>query len=459
MKQRQWRGRTPDAGRKTPNAFAGLTLVEILMSLLVTGIGVLGVVALLPIAFVRAVQATNLTNGTILRYNAESMIQVNQSLLARWQPNQIYSATTPNYLVAEGMGGAINGDLIVNPNYPNIGFQCTTAGTSGLIPPTWNTTVNSTTPDGTCVWTTRLYAANPPTSPIGFPPQKFASAYGIGYVIDPLGWYALGSPLQTNLGNNNGTVDVNAFPRFNAQVPNAVAASYQAYLPDSFVEIVRAAVNPAGVTPNSVTLMNNADLSGVAYSPLSTFAAAPFPYIVSRVVMTDSTGKTSQTRLVTGTNVATSTVSWSANDPIVGTFVPATARVESQEQRYTWLLTVIPSSGGGSSSVQVTVFFNRSPVASDEQVVQEVTPNADGVVTPFHFTYAAGNKPFAKKGSFLFDCYFGRWYRIRNIANDTGTAFDVFVDQARQPGDMLVSNTFGAVFMKGVVDVYTLPLQ
>ncbi len=162
---------------------------------------------------------------------------------------------------------------------------------------------------------------------------------------------------------------------------------------------------------------------------------------------------------MTGTNVATATVTWSANDPIVGSFVPANVRVESQEQRYTWLLTVIPSSGGGSSNVQVAVFFNRSPVQSDEQVVQEQTPNADGVATPFHFAYPAGNKPFAKKGSFLFDCYFGRWYRIANIANDTGTGFDVFVDQPRQAADMLVSKTFGAVFMRGVVDVYTLPLK
>ena len=60
------------------------------MSLMVTGIGVLGVVALLPLAFVRAVQATNLTNGTILRYNAESMLTVNQRLLLRWQANQQY---------------------------------------------------------------------------------------------------------------------------------------------------------------------------------------------------------------------------------------------------------------------------------------------------------------------------------------------------------------------------------
>ena len=125
------------------------------MSLMVTGIGVLGVVALLPLAFVRAVQATNLTNGTILRYNAESLIDINPRLLLRWQPNTAYSNTTPNYLDSEGVPGSL-GDLIINPNFPNVGFQCTArpAGISGPVQPTWNTTVGQTTTDGSCVWTT-----------------------------------------------------------------------------------------------------------------------------------------------------------------------------------------------------------------------------------------------------------------------------------------------------------------
>jgi hypothetical protein len=116
----------------------------------------------------------------------------------------------------------------------------------------------------------------------------------------------------------------------------------------------------------------------------------------------------------------------------------------------------MPSSGGGSSNVEVTVFFHRPLVATDEQVFQAT--GVDGVQTPFTISYS-GTKPFIKKGAFLFDAYFGRWYRILNITNDTGSTVQVFVDQSRPSADVLTSKTFGAVFMRGVVDVFPLPLK
>jgi hypothetical protein len=429
-----------------------MTLVEVLMSMLVTGIGVLGVISLLPLAYVRAVQATNLTNGTILRYDAESMIDINPRLLLRWQAQQAYSSTTPIY-------GGSTGDIIINSNYTGIAFQCTTSGTSGvlppptsgLVPPAWNTTVGGTTNDGTVVWTTVQNATTP------LPPTQF--------VIDPLGWYAMSATptLQTTLGNNGaGAAYANAIPRFNGEVPNAVAAAMQAYLPDSWVEQARAPVS--SFTANSATL-NGPDLSSVAFSTPATLAAATAPYSISRVVLIDATGKVSQTRIITGiaSPTVSPVVSWSASDPLTGTFTPVIARVETQELRYTWLLTVIPSSGGGTSNVEVTVFFHRPLLATDEQAY--TAAGADGVQTPFPVTYS-GTKPFVKKGSFLFDCVFGRWYRVLNIANDNGSSFQVFVDQQRPSTDVIKAQrqlnlglNFGAVFMRGVVDVFPLPLK
>ncbi len=138
---------------------------------------------------------------------------------------------------------------------------------------------------------------------------------------------------------------------------------------------------------------------------------------------------------------------------------PRRRSVETQQPRYSWLLTITGAGTSTPANIEVTVFFNRTGTALDEQVFQEQTPNADGVTTPFHFAYTPGKKPFVKKGSFLFDCYYGRWYRVVNVLNDTGSAFDITVDQPRLQGDMLLGTTFGAVFMRGVVDVFPITPQ
>ena len=59
----------------------------------------------------------------------------------------------------------------------------------------------------------------------------------------------------------------------------------------------------------------------------------------------------------------------------------------------------------------------------------------------------------------MFDCYFGRWYRISNIANDTGSSVQIYVDSARPQSDVTTSLNFGVLFMRGVVDEYPLSLK
>jgi Tfp pilus assembly protein PilV len=430
----------------TVRSYAGLTLVEVLMSMMVAGIGILSVIVLLPLSFVRAVQATNMTNGTILRFNAECLSDVNPSLLLRWQANQNYSATTPN---ASSVNGGAAGDIVLVPGFTNSLFQCTTAGTSGLTVPPWVTTGPTT--DGGVTWT-----------PFPNPPAAF--------VVDPMGWNALGAPLQTNFGNNGATppaVDPKALPRFNGELSSIGLAAVMAALPDSWIEQGRGGVT--AFTTNTVTI-TGPDLSAVG----SSVPAAPSTNIpvMSRVVLLDATGKASETRIVTSINPAAGVVTWggtianptAGNDPIPPSFTPVQARVETKDTRYTWILTVHPNppaaSGGPSWNVTVTIFFNRSLVSLDEQVYQAT--GADGLQTPFTVNYPAGAKPqYVKKGGFVFDCYFGRWYRIVNVVNDPTLAntLDVYVDQSRPQTDVLTNLKFGVVFMRGVVDQYPLVLK
>ncbi len=52
----------------------GVTLVEVLMSLLVVGVGLVSVAVLFPLSILRTIEATQLTSATMVRYNAEELI-------------------------------------------------------------------------------------------------------------------------------------------------------------------------------------------------------------------------------------------------------------------------------------------------------------------------------------------------------------------------------------------------
>ena len=515
--------------RPGPNFPAGLTLVEVLMSMMVAGIGILSVIVLLPLSFVRAVQATNLTNGTILRYNAESQIkqafftppeQGSPPLLSPWQGGQPYQLN----------------DAVAVPNLPQIWMKCTTAGTSAVSatpPAAWGPnpaptiTIGpppSTTVDGTVTWTAQDY--NSLNLAYVFPTWSASTTYSLGavvlapsgsngnsrrfvcvaptpatggvssaappawntnlvpapqtttdtgvtwqtldhshYVIDPAGWNAMNdvpatASLAGALGNNAGVLGPNdiangaAIERFPAGIRTGLPDALRfAMLPDSWVEVARGPIQnpqppPAVGNPPAYTSVDlpNFDLTNLALPPTG----------VSRVVLIDATGKLSQTRLISSFLLAggpISTVSWPISDALTGGFVPAFARVESQEARYTWMLTAQRGSNG-TANVWVTIFFNRALTTPDEQVY--AANGNDGVFTPFTVTYPAGQKPNVKKGGFMFDVTDGRWYRIVNIVGDTGTTLSLVVDQTRPQTDVQNGPNFNVVFMRGVVDVFPI---
>ena len=58
---------------------SGVTLTEVLMSLLVMGIGVTSVATLFPLAVLRGARATQLTAGTVLKENAEETVRFSRS--------------------------------------------------------------------------------------------------------------------------------------------------------------------------------------------------------------------------------------------------------------------------------------------------------------------------------------------------------------------------------------------
>ena len=69
---------------KTLNQIAersGVTLTEVLMSLMIMSIGISAVAVLFPISVLRSVQATQLTNAAILKRNAQALLDMRQELV------------------------------------------------------------------------------------------------------------------------------------------------------------------------------------------------------------------------------------------------------------------------------------------------------------------------------------------------------------------------------------------
>ncbi|HET6424360.1 MAG TPA: hypothetical protein VFG20_11790, partial [Planctomycetaceae bacterium] len=110
----------------------GVTLSEVLVSLLVMSVGVVAVATLFPLSVFRTIQATQLTNAAQLRYNFEGMAGAKPELYAgtqAWQPNKEY----------------VPGDLIVTTVPNEYYLECETGGTSQTLEPSWRALGSLTT--------------------------------------------------------------------------------------------------------------------------------------------------------------------------------------------------------------------------------------------------------------------------------------------------------------------------
>jgi len=330
------------------------------MSILVMGIGVLSVISLFPISFLRTLQATNLTHATILRYNAEAIIEVRS-------PNFIHDPDA-------------DADFVEHDN--------------------------------------------------------------TNYVIDPLGWNFSSAALQDFFGNDGAAAST--LPRFNTGIATAADAANLVTLPDSWVQQARA--NPTAFAANTVSLPATVDLSSMI---------PPNPLPRSRVILTDITARVSEVREITSV-AAGPVITWDAAFPLPAGFTPTEVRVETHEQRYTWLMTVRntgnhadpnPANWEHIAAVDVVVFFRRTLSPLDERLFTVSAVSGRDVNIDHN---ADGTQPFSKKGGYLFDVDNCRWYRIQDSIAWNPTTTRVTLDRA--PTGSLVN----VIVPRGIVDVYPI---
>lgn len=412
---------TPRSSRRSwPQALhaarAGATLSEALVALLVMAIGVISLASLFPIAVLKTAKANQLTNATDIRYNAESMMKIYPWIFS--DPNPI-----------------------------------DTSGPAGI--------------------------------PDGLPFNDYDFSAGRAFLFDPLATIP-GRPVPM-------PVAMGLLPRYGGGFDTSAAGTAEAADaicsgPDTW----------SLLHDNTITTMNAARTQMNVNSANTVTLQWPGPNQM-RVQIFYNGGKSSLTRMITSLGAGNALI-WTEDingnttldagedqnrNGVLDTHaLPAgityeTARLESRERRYTWMLTVRPQdasysfSGGVGAKpnfdVTVVVFFGRGFSLQDERVYGTVpagvpaVPNlaAGSTVTNFNegqtdfvMTWPAGETPTLKRGGWLLDAIHGYWYQIDNYTDTTGATTSTI----RLTSTILDSSTL-IVVPRGVVDVFPIRPQ
>ena len=155
------------------------------------------------------------------------------------------------------------------------------------------------------------------------------------------------------------------------------------------------------------------------------------------------------------------------------------ARLESRERRYTWLLTVRPQDTSGSFTgtlgakpsfdVSVVVYFGRGFTPQEEQVYG-IQPAAPAPAVPnllagstvqlnegtrvFTVTWPAGSTPTLRRGGWVLDAQNGYWYQVENYTDTTGA----LTSTVTLTSNILETSRL-VVIPRGVVDVFPIKAQ
>ena len=470
--------RSPGAVIRPLPAPSGTTLSEVLVSLLIMSLGIVTLATLFPISILRSVQSSQLTNATILRYDAEAVVDTYPRLIH--DPNQPLGPQMPD----------------PNQGPPNSGPPYFANPARFVARNSYNATRYIVDPMGWTLVAPSYASAFSPDTSAAFAfgndlPNSELTLDIVGSVVTPLTRYC-GDP---TLFDDQAMLQVTP----SLTVAQAMARAEQnaerfVTLPDSWIF----QAEDLG-TPTSNT---NGDAVGVTMPATVDLSSVPFqPYGIARATIFDAEGRRSQTRTIT--SISGQTLSWTedtndngsldpeendgpggigAADNANGTLdinalppgfpLPSSGvrvRIENRERRYSFLLTV-RRSPSGPASVDVVVFFRRSFTTDDEQLynaefrrfdlgpdgapgligVNDDDPNGLQPGNPtddvaeigypgsddflnrrvvVNFPPPPAERPSLKKGGWILDTRNAFWYRIQDIENETNTSAELTLDE------------------------------
>ncbi|MEZ6062455.1 MAG: prepilin-type N-terminal cleavage/methylation domain-containing protein [Planctomycetaceae bacterium] len=475
----------PTSVNRNPAAHArhGVTLVEVLMSLMIMSIGVTSVAVLFPISMLRSIQATQLTNGAITKYNVETLLDMQPGLI--FDPDGDYlagPAAGSLDLLTEHFRFPATRNYIVDP----AGFYTHVAdgqfGYAGLF-------------------------GNDPTgllTPVI--PRHGGGLHMVqGWDIDG----SVGAPFIPATAAHYRALQVLGTTL--AKQGDGWTTQIEAAIKDSAAQLISNGTGYVGIQ-----LSSDLDLSQVPTSDLLTPVDGggnlliPDPGVY-RIVIFNEDSNISQSFPLTYLDTGTNSVYWSEDTNADGTIdrdydqngiadfrylpneflfdtdgdlIPDTplvsmVRLESnRENQFTWMLNVRRRSDGLARSIDVIVRFANGVDPADERMFPATfVAGTPGVSSYQVFVANAtdGTEPNIRKGKFIFDALNGVWYRIQDVQTKpllaTGPPWDTydyivttetaireaagtdFIDDSTLNG----SGTFaGAMFPTGIVDIYPM---
>ena len=433
--------------RLKPGLPRGATLVEVLMALLIMAVGVTSVFTLFPISILKAIKANQVTNAKLYEGAIQDTLLTHSQLWTgapEWSENTVYGqagtvATIANRWVTPKPDGRLLPDT-------NQLFRCVAAspGTSGTRGPAFAINTN---------WSPTSYAggyqnaAGAPNSQDGaltWTPYRHspyrANPLWSAYVVDPLGWHRVLTPLsQTQFGNitSGDTTSALNMDRIHCQLA-AGAAGQIFQLQDSWNVVTQTTPVVVSVpSANRIQIDFPATIDVTQQGALDririVLTSAVSPRVVSLPVLATSTTPVPTYPVVAG--YSSIQISSAIPTGLTAATFAATfdqARIEVQAPgRYSWLMAV-HSGPRGEFNAQCAIVFNRSFETVDEQGYRAefcVTEDAgdtmwangrpDTNIAKVRWLYDPDtDPPKIKEGGYIFDASHGYWYKIQKIEVD-----------------------------------------
>lgn len=370
----------------------GVTLTEVLMSLMIMSIGVSAVAVLFPVSTLRAIQANQLTHGAIVKYNVEALVQAD----TKW----IVDPDRDGDLV-EHFRTPQSRNYIVDPLAYYTHFADGNTNNSAVF--YGNDGINGGGPLTRFGGGLKTLTGADETVPAARDALRLAA---LTIATQGDGW----------------TTDIDATPLSVISTANGIIGVQLA--------------SPADL-----------DLTQVATSNLLLPGTAPNNYLIPdpelyRVVVYSGDGKLTQAYPLTHIS-ATNAVIWSEDTDADGTgdhdfnmsgtmsavedirplpveFGGVVSRVLLQSRRtndFSWLLSVRRRSDGAVQNVDIVVRFTNGVDLADERLFEATFvkgTNVVGIRYPYRANATDTTTPKFKRGKFILDAQNARWYRVQD---------------------------------------------